>query len=81
MLRRDFVTAKEVEAELEEWQERVDIVRHKLKFIRTLPGVACIEQIEPLLTAGGRIPGLVEIAGGSAVQALNGEFPIPPDII
>lgn len=80
MLRRSIVTAKEIEAELTAWQERVDIIRHKLKFIRTLPGVACIEEINPLQTAGGRIPGMVEIAGGNALTTENGVLPVPPDI-
>lgn len=81
MLRRNYITAKEIESELEEWQERVDIIRHKLKFIRQLPAVACIEQIDPLMTAEGRIPAMVEIAGGIALAAEDGVLPAPPDII
>src|SRR3546814_12296300 len=81
MLRRNYITAKDIESELEQWQERVDIIRHKLKFIHQLPGVACIEQIHPLQTAAGRIPALVEIAGGISLSTEDGALPIPPDII
>lgn len=81
MLRRNFIAAKDIEAELEQWRERIDIIRHKLKFIRQLPGVACIEQISPLQTAGDRVPALVEIAGGTSIPAENGRPLFPPDII
>lgn len=81
MLRRNFIAARDVEAEMEQWQERVDIIRHKWKFIRQLPGVAFIEQVDPLSTAAGRIPALVEIAGGTPLVADEGSFPVPPDVI
>lgn len=81
MLRRNFIAARDLEAELEQWQERIDIIRHKLKFIRQLPGVACIEQLNPLSTAGGRIPALVEIAGGTAIASEENGLLFPPDIV
>lgn len=49
---------------LEELQERVDIVRHKLKFSENKPTVACIEWLEPLMLSGNWVPELVGIAGG-----------------
>jgi iron complex transport system substrate-binding protein len=53
----------------EELQERVDIIRHKLKFIEQKPTVACIETLEPLTLAAHDIPELVSIAGGAVVLA------------
>jgi iron complex transport system substrate-binding protein len=48
----------------EELQERVDIIRHKLKFTEAKPTVLCIEQLEPMKVSGSQIPELTGIAGG-----------------
>ena len=53
----------------EEQQDRVDIVRHKLKFVENKPAVACIAWLEPMLLAGDVVPELVGIAGGVPVLA------------
>ena len=53
--------------------ERVDIIRHKLKFIDTKPTVACIEWLEPLMVSGNWVPELVGIAGGVSVLAEAGK--------
>jgi iron complex transport system substrate-binding protein len=58
---------------LEELQERVDLIQHKLKFIENKPTVACIEWLEPLMVSGNWIPELVEIAGGNPVMAEPGK--------
>ena len=58
---------------LELMHERVDIIRHKLKFIADKPTVACIEWIEPLMLAGNWTPELVEIAGGKSILTENGK--------
>lgn len=58
---------------LEELEERVDIVRHKLKFFPDKPKVAIIEWLSPLMVAGNWIPELVEIAGGQSILAENGK--------
>lgn len=81
MLRRTYLSAKDIESEIGQWQERIDIIKHKLKFIRALPAVACIENLDPLQTAGDRVPALVEIAGGTAVTADNGRLTAPADIV
>ncbi|MET3500872.1 iron complex transport system substrate-binding protein [Mucilaginibacter rubeus] len=57
---------------IESLQERVDIIKHKLKFIDSRPTVACIEWLEPLMVSGNWVPGLVDIAGGTAVLAQEG---------
>jgi iron complex transport system substrate-binding protein len=67
-----FGVAGRAEELLERAAERVDIIRHKLKFISDRPRVACIEWLAPLMTAGNWTPELVEIAGGSPLLALNG---------
>lgn len=81
MLHRKYIAAKDVARELEEWQEQIDIIRHKLTFIRQLPLVACLTRLDPLETAGDRIPALVEIAGGTAIDAEAGRLPAPPEIV
>jgi len=58
---------------LENLHERVDIIRHKLKFIADKPTVVCIEWLEPLMVSGNWIPELVEIAGGKPVLAESGK--------
>ena len=57
----------------ERMQERMELIRHKLKFIAQKPTVACIEWIEPLMMAGNWMPEMVEIAGGESVLAENGK--------
>ncbi len=58
---------------IEDLQERVDIVRHKLKFMENKPTVACIEWLEPMMVSGNWVPELVSIAGGLTVLAENGQ--------
>lgn len=58
---------------LENLQERVDIIKHKLKFIDSKPTVACIEWLEPLMISGNWVPGLIDIAGGTPVLAQEGK--------
>jgi iron complex transport system substrate-binding protein len=70
-------TALNVEAAgnilIEDLQERVNIVRHKLKYVESRPTVACIEWLEPLMVSGNWVPQLVGIAGGSSVLAEAGK--------
>lgn len=58
---------------LEELQERIDIIKHKLKFMDSKPTVACIEWLDPLMISGNWVPGLVDIAGGTPVLAQQGK--------
>jgi len=53
--------------------ERVDIIRHKLKFMENKPTVACIEWLEPMMVSGNWVPELVTIAGGTPVLAQAGK--------
>ncbi len=58
---------------IEELQERIDIIQHKLRFIEKKPTVACIEWLEPLMTSGNWVPELVTIAGGTPVLSEAGK--------
>lgn len=62
------------DALVEDLQERVDIIRHKLKYVEDKPTVACIEWLEPLMVSGNWIPELVSIAGGSSILAEAGKY-------
>ena len=74
---REVATALDVTAKgdqlVENLQERVDIVRHKLKFMENKPAVACIEWLEPMMVSGNWVPELVSIAGGASVLAEAGK--------
>jgi iron complex transport system substrate-binding protein len=56
-----------------ELQERVDIIRHKLKFSESKPTVACIEWLEPMMLSGNWVPELVNIAGGTNILTEPGK--------
>ena len=58
---------------MEDLQERVDIIRHKLKYVESRPSVACMEWLEPLMVSGNWVPELVSIAGGSSILAEAGK--------
>jgi iron complex transport system substrate-binding protein len=58
---------------LERLIERVDIIKHKLKFSDSKPTVACIEWLDPMMVSGNWVPGLVNIAGGTPVLAQDGK--------
>ena len=53
--------------------ERVEIIRHKLKFSESKPTVACIEWLKPLMVSGNWVPGLASIAGGVSILAEDGK--------
>ncbi|MBE9585594.1 cobalamin-binding protein [Mucilaginibacter sp. JRF] len=61
------------DALIEDLEERINIIRHKLKFIDAKPTVACIEWLDPLMVSGNWIPELVSIAGGKPVLADAGK--------
>ena len=58
---------------LELSDERINIIRHKLKFITEKPTVACIEWLSPLMMAGNWTPEIVEIAGGLPILTEAGK--------
>jgi len=64
---------KEGERLVEELQERVEIIRHKLKFAENMPTVACIEWLDPMMLSGNWMPELVNIAGGINILTEQGK--------
>ena len=58
---------------IEDLEERIDLIKHKLKFFPAKPKVALIEWLSPIMVAGNWIPELVEIAGGTPLLAENGK--------
>jgi iron complex transport system substrate-binding protein len=58
---------------VDDLQERVDIIRHKLKYIENKSTVACIEWLDPLMVSGNWMPELVGIAGGVSILAETGK--------
>lgn len=60
----------------EELQERIDLIKHKLKFIEQKPTVACITDLDTLSLADSSVTELIGIAGGTSESQFN-----DPDII
>ncbi len=60
----------------EELQERIDLIKHKLKFIEQKPAVACIVNLDTLTLADNSISELIGIAEGVSESQFN-----DPDII
>jgi iron complex transport system substrate-binding protein len=56
-----------MEALTEDLQDRVDIIKHKLKFIEQKPVVACIVSLDPLTLAGADLSESIGIAGGTLI--------------
>ncbi|MGV8879465.1 MAG: ABC transporter substrate-binding protein [Sphingobacteriaceae bacterium] len=52
---------------LEALQERLDIIRHKLKFVDQKPTLAAITALNPLILAGDLVRDLIEISGGQHI--------------
>ena len=74
---RDVASALDV---AEKGEELVESLQARLECIRSLaaqsarrPKVACIEWLDPLMTAGNWVPELVEIAGGENLLGRAGE--------
>jgi len=59
---------------IEEIQERVDIIRHKLKYTENKPQVCCINGLHPAIFSTGRISELVGIAGGLPIPVILDEY-------
>lgn len=61
----------DLEADLQTLRDRIGVDRRTDP--ETLPSVACIEWMEPLMVAGHWMPDVVEMAGGRPVLATAGE--------
>lgn len=58
---------------LDTFDERISLIKHKLKFHDQKPAVGCIEWLSPLMVAGNWTPEMVQIAGGVSVLAEPGK--------
>ncbi|GAA4098963.1 hypothetical protein [Mucilaginibacter panaciglaebae] len=66
----------------EEQQERLDIIKHKLKFIEQKPKVAFVKTLEPLALAADEIVKIVNMAGGSLIEGDEQTlFALNPDVV
>lgn len=52
---------------IEDLNDRIEIVKHKVKFVKHRPEIVCIEWMEPLMSAGHWTPQLINYAGGQAL--------------
>jgi iron complex transport system substrate-binding protein len=52
----------------EELQERIDLIRHKLKFIELKPMVACVTALDPIRLGNDDLAGLITLAGGISIS-------------
>ncbi len=59
----------EANKQIEELRERAELICHKVKFVKTKARVACIEWLDPIMTAGNWTPELIDMAGGIPVLA------------
>lgn len=48
----------------ESWFERLELIKHKVKFVKNRPRILCLESLSPIIVSGNCIPELVENAGG-----------------
>lgn len=56
----------------EQWEERLELIKHKVKFVKNRPNIVCLENIDPLLVSGKWIPELIYNAGGQALYSEMG---------
>jgi iron complex transport system substrate-binding protein len=52
----------------EQLQERIDLIRHKLKFIELKPMVACVTTLDPIRLGNDDVAGLIALAGGTSIS-------------
>lgn len=66
------VAAKHDQLLAESWEERLELIKHKVKFVKNRPGIVCLESIEPLVVTGKWVPDLIFNAGGNALLIEEG---------
>ncbi len=63
-----YAAAKLVDPELAEvWEERLELIKHKVKFVKNRPSIVVLESLSPLKVMGKWVPELVYNAGGEAL--------------
>lgn len=67
-----YVIARGIDPEQQEqWEERLELIKHKVKFVKNRPRILCLENIQPLKIASKWIPELIYNAGGEAIAAIS----------
>lgn len=57
---------------IENWKERLEIIAHKVKFVKYRPKIVAIEWLDPMMTAGHWTPELINLAGGECILSTAG---------
>ena len=57
---------------LEEYQDRLDLIAHKVKHVKQRPSLVFIEWLDPLMTAGHWTPSLISLAGADCLLSNPG---------
>jgi iron complex transport system substrate-binding protein len=58
---------------LEEYQDRLDLIAHKVKHVKQRPSLVFIEWLDPLMTAGHWTPSLISLAGAHCLLSNPGQ--------
>lgn len=66
---------------VEDLTERVEIIRHKLKFFADRPVVAFLQSLDPLVAAGPTVRELIKVAGGSPATGYEEERLLTPELL
>jgi iron complex transport system substrate-binding protein len=57
---------------LEDYQDRLDLIAHKVKHVKQKPSLVFIEWLDPLMTAGHWTPSLISLAGAHCLLSNPG---------
>lgn len=58
---------------LEDYQDRLDLIAHKVKHVKQKPSLVFIEWLDPLMTAGHWTPSLISLAGAQSLLSNPGQ--------
>ena len=61
------------ESLLEDYQDRLDLIAHKVKHVKQKPSLVFIEWLDPLMTAGHWTPSLISLAGAQSLLSNPGQ--------
>lgn len=75
------VASVEDKALAETLEERMELIKHKVKFVKNRPNIICLQSVNPLVIAGKWIPSLIYNAGGQPLltEERKGVFEITFD--
>ncbi len=73
------IAAKEDHLLAEGWEERLELIKHKVKFVKNRPNIVCLESVDPLVITGKWMPELIYNAGGYALLSEEGKDSVEVD--